>query len=63
MTISIDKIKIRPALLWAAAIIAAAILSKSTFLSLIILPVLALMSLSESKKEDNKQLKSSCVLK
>jgi len=48
-------------MLWAAAIIASALLGNSSFLTIIILPVLALMSISKSvylnKKDVNKDPK------
>jgi len=43
-----NNYKIINAILWAAAIIAAALLGGSSFLTIIILPLLALMSISQS---------------
>jgi hypothetical protein len=46
------------AILWAAAIIASAILGNSSFLTVIILPSLALMSISKSVYFNNKDAKT-----
>ena len=56
MSKNLKKLSITNAILWAAAIIASAILGAPTFLTLILLPILAFLSVTSiyqiNKKDD-----------